>query len=424
MRKVLLVLLSITLLFGTNSGVAFAETEIKGLEENLDELLMRNYFTQEELAEMEKEYMEFYSEFALNTIIPGRQEMGKMQTNNVEEEYVLIMEQEKATFNDGLRVSNFLNYSYGDQYAKGGCFKYLFSEKEYWSVPIIRTGNGNSRTKYKINGKKIEYEDLKNYLGFENSQLYAQHKVLILVNKRDIIKNLFLKKGEKIIEEIKFCAFTGSRTGLYIKCPKQEYFLKVYDPSWTSLEVNDENYYELMTVGEMTQAYEQIWHDRSESYVTPVKPTFETEALQLQEEGLLKGNEKGLDLLKPLTRIEAATMILRALGESTISKATEQTFTDVPMSHWGYGAAENAYLLGLIKGIGNALFAPDEPVTGPEFATMVLRAGKHTEFNWEEALAILISEGVISSEDAAAMDFFTRGDMAKIIYESMEKGVL
>ena len=144
----------------------------------------------------------------------------------------------------------------------------------------------------------------------------------------------------------------------------------------------------------------------------------------MQAEGLLKGNEKGLDLLKPLTRIEAATMILRALGESTTNKTTTQTFADVPATHWGYGAAENAYSLGLIKGVGDDMFAPDDIVTGPQFATMVLRAGNYADFNWEEALDILIDEGIISVEDTAAMDFFTRGDMAKIIYEARAKGLL
>ena len=154
------------------------------------------------------------------------------------------------------------------------------------------------------------------------------------------------------------------------------------------------------------------------------KPTFEAEALALKDKGLLLGNENGLDLLKPLTRIEAATILLRAMGESTISNAQIQTFTDVPLNHWGYGAAENAYALGLIKGIGNDLFAPDDAVTGAQFATMVLRAGNHEDFNWEEALNIMVSEGIITSENASTMDFFTRGDMAKIIYEATEKGLL
>ena len=128
-------------------------------------------------------------------------------------------------------------------------------------------------------------------------------------------------------------------------------------------------------------------------------------------------------MLKPLTRIEAATMILRALGESTTNKTTTQTFADVPASHWGYGAAENAYSLGLIKGVGDDMFAPDDMVTGTQFATMVLRASKHADFNWEEALDIMVNENVLSKEDTSTMDFFTRGDMAKIIYEAIEKGM-
>ena len=93
----------------------------------------------------------------------------------------------------------------------------------------------------------------------------------------------------------------------------------------------------------------------------------------------------------------------------------------MPSAHWGYGAAENAYSLGLIKGVGEDRFAPDDKVTAPQFATMLLRAGNYAEFNWEEAVNILIEENVITAENAATMDFFTRGDMAKMIYEAMAK---
>ena len=60
MKKVTSVVLLTILLIGICASV-FAEEEIIGLDENLDELLMRNYFTQEELDEMEKEYMEYYA---------------------------------------------------------------------------------------------------------------------------------------------------------------------------------------------------------------------------------------------------------------------------------------------------------------------------------------------------------------------------
>ena len=135
------------------------------------------------------------------------------------------------------------------------------------------------------------------------------------------------------------------------------------------------------------------------------------------------GNEKGLDLLKPLTRIEAATMLLRAMGESTEPTDIQiQTFEDVSAAHWGFGAAEKAYALGIIKGMGNGVFAPDDKVTATQFATMILRAGNYEEFDWTKALEILINDGIITAENATTMDLFTRGDMAKIIYEAREKG--
>ena len=40
------------------------------------------------------------------------------------------------------------------------------------------------------------------------------------------------------------------------------------------------------------------------------------------------------------------------------------------------------------------------------------------EFNREEAIDILIEKSVITEENSKTMDFFTRGDMAKIIYEA------
>lgn len=420
MKKLLSILLLVTLSFGVISATAFAETEIKGLEENLDELLMRNYFTQEELAEMEKEYMEFYSEFAYSTIIPRRQEMQKMETESVEEEHELIMELVKINIQNGLRVSYFSNGVYSAQYAQSGCFGYLFSEIEYWRAPLVRNGNGDSRTCYRINGER--FEDINEYFAGYDVRLIGQYKALKLIEDKNKIKGLLLEKGENQVEEVKFSSIL-STTSLYIRCPEQEYLLKLYDNKWDSYKKIDDTYYEFMTIGEFAQECEEYRYDGSKTYVTPIKPTFETEAKSLQVNGLLKGNENGLDLLKPLTRIEAVTMLLRALGESTSTEATAQTFADVPASHWGYGAAENAYSLGLIKGVGNDMFAPDDMVTGPQFATMVLRAINHADFNWEEALDILINEGVISAEDALTMDFFTRGDMAKIIYESIEKGL-
>jgi len=420
MKKLFSVLLSAILLIGIFSINTFAETEIKGLQENLDELLMKNYFTQEELDRISQVYTEIYSKHTLNTIIPGRQEMEKMETSSVEEEYVLIMEEGKLDYESALRVSNLSDFIYSEQYARDKCFYYLFDEKEYWNIIREKNSLANGYSRFKIDGERIE--NIEEYLGYFNDPI-KQKKAYELIKKKNTIKHLLLENGESEVEDIKFFALRRIITAIYIKCTEQEYLLKTYDKSWDIDKKMDDTYYEFMTISEFAQEYEQRRYDSNKNYVTPTKSTFETEALNLQEKGLLHGNEKGLDLLKPLTRIEAATMLLRALGESTINETAVQTFADVPATHWGYGAAENAYSLGLIKGVGNDKFAPDDMVTGPQFATMVLRAAKHENFNWEEALDIMVNENVISKEDTSTMDFFTRGDMAKIIYEAIEKGM-
>ena len=154
-----------------------------------------------------------------------------------------------------------------------------------------------------------------------------------------------------------------------------------------------------------------------------VKEDYVAEAESLQAEGLLKGTEKGLDLLKPLTRVEAATMLLRAMGEPETTESAVMTFSDVSTEHWGYGAVENAYRLGLVNGVGDGKFAPEENVTAPQFATMILRAADTEEFNWEQAVDIMIEQGILTKEETTTMDFFTRGDMAKMIYEARENNL-
>ena len=159
-------------------------------------------------------------------------------------------------------------------------------------------------------------------------------------------------------------------------------------------------------------------------YSQLVKPTYESEAESLQSEGMLKGNENGLDLLKPLSRIESAAMLLRAKGESENADTAVQTFTDVPQSHWGYGAAQKAYSLGIVNGVGDDKFAPEKTVTAEEFCTMLLRSAGESEFDWKQALNMLIERNIITEEESKTMDFFTRGDMAKILYDAKQNGLL
>jgi hypothetical protein len=79
---------------------------------------------------------------------------------------------------------------------------------------------------------------------------------------------------------------------------------------------------------------------------------------------------------------------------------------------------------GITQGVGDNKFAPDDLVTDNQFATLVLRSANEPEFDWQNAINLLIEKGIITAEQAENMDLFTRGDMAKIIYETRQKGLI
>ena len=319
-----------------------------------------------------------------------------------------------------LKVYRVKNNIYAKQYVDNLSLSYLISDDYNWFM------RGNDHyIRYNADGSMYDYND-SNTTAF-GADVIDDEGLSFLKDKVGVLKIL---KDANItnVSDVKILSLHQKCTCLYIDSSLGKFMICIY--KGTTHEKNDNGFYVIRNWVDNLELYKvynskdflQIISDEA-NVMNSTKQTFETEALSLQENGLLYGNENGLDLLKPLTRIEAATMLLRALGETTTNETAAQTFSDVPANHWGYGAAENAYSLGLIKGIGDDMFVPDDIVTGPQFATMVLRAGNHTDFNWEDALDILINEGVISAEDASTMDFFTRGDMAKIIYESIEKGL-
>ena len=232
------------------------------------------------------------------------------------------------------------------------------------------------------------------------------------------INNMLINIGENKIIDMKIISLSGNVLCLYIIGDNNEYIMKLYDSDdgghkrLPNIELN--------TIYKIKDVFNQ---DNNWAYVSQTKPTYTTEAEALQSQGLLNGTENGLDLLKPLTRAEAATILLRAMGQSTDTTETVQTFSDVPSDKWYYGATQNAYKLGLINGVGDNKFAPDDSVTAVQFSTMVLRAANTGEFDWQQAVNILIEKGIITKEQSETMDFFARCDMAKIIYEAKQNNL-
>ena len=91
--------------------------------------------------------------------------------------------------------------------------------------------------------------------------------------------------------------------------------------------------------------------------------------------GFLIGDDAGnLQLDKPVTRAEFATILLRVLGLSEVNApVTMQTFNDVPQTHWAAGIVSHCSTLGIINGYGNGNFGPDDYVNYQDAITMVVR---------------------------------------------------
>lgn len=95
--------------------------------------------------------------------------------------------------------------------------------------------------------------------------------------------------------------------------------------------------------------------------------------LEIVQKKIMKGvTETKFDPDQPLTRAQAATVMVRALQ---LEKLNEEklTFKDVDTNHW---ARENINIVvqhGMMKGMGGDVFAPDEPLTREQMAMLLYR---------------------------------------------------
>ncbi len=424
--KKLITFLTMVLMIVSTQPVFAEDTEIEGLHENWSKLFMTNYFTEEELAQIDNNYMTIKEYRLRNLNIPQKQALHMMETNSFENEVALELERATLNYTNAVRVSLLYTNKYAEEYSEQGKFIYLFGEDEYWSVANSRFSDCG---KFTLDGDYIE--DTNSYFSYGFQGLILPLEMHEWLRDEENIKSIAEEKNIQIVSDIKIFTPIHSNTFMYVNSDKGEFIAILYPDEQKFETYENIERAKLYPIDEIMDA---IKNDQENSYiqrqklakqVALEKPTYQTEAEALQAEGLLYGNENGLDLLKPLSRIETAAMLLRALGESeTADTSSAQVFTDVAPTHWGYGAAQNAYSLGLIYGVGDNLFAPDRKVTATEFSSMILRAMGENDFDWQSATDILIERGILTAEEAETMDLFTRGDMAKIIYEVRNRGLI
>ena len=121
----------------------------------------------------------------------------------------------------------------------------------------------------------------------------------------------------------------------------------------------------------------------------------------------------------------------------TIPASAASTFSDVPSSYWGYSYITEAASKGLVSGIGNGQYGPEQKLSNAQFVTMVcnmfysdLVKAQGTSADWwrpymNVAQAVGLLNGTTAGSQYAASGSFTaanangqisRYDMAQIMY--------
>jgi uncharacterized repeat protein (TIGR02543 family) len=156
--------------------------------------------------------------------------------------------------------------------------------------------------------------------------------------------------------------------------------------------------------------------EKHPSDITEIRSVAGVVAEELNKLGLFVGTEttaEGIptfELRRPLTRLEALTLVVRLLGlEKTAgSYQGDNTFTDVPA--WGDRITAYAYSIGITVGINDAhtLFAPNKTVTYQEFTAFLLRVleyyEKNGDFEYSQALQKAMDIGMYSSAEAQSIN--------------------
>lgn len=100
---------------------------------------------------------------------------------------------------------------------------------------------------------------------------------------------------------------------------------------------------------------------------------------ELSSRGIINGRGDGYFVPSgEMTRAEFSTVVVRALG---LEAAGCDAFSDVNFGEWFYEFVGTAYSRGIVNGVGDGLFKPNNTLTREEAAVMVSRAAKLCGFD-------------------------------------------
>ena len=161
--------------------------------------------------------------------------------------------------------------------------------------------------------------------------------------------------------------------------------------------------------------------------------TQQDQAEVLNAISILKGNEDGYNLSGKLRRSEAATLVVRMMGEESKvlgnkSAYTVSAFSDVKSSDWFSPYVGYCYKNGIILGFPDGTFKPNDYISEKSFAQLVLGVMDYksgTDFTWDTIKRFMYDKALVSdvvctvsSDDSIN---YTRGEAVTLLYNSLTK---
>ncbi len=140
--------------------------------------------------------------------------------------------------------------------------------------------------------------------------------------------------------------------------------------------------------------------------------------------GLFRGTDKGYELESPLTRVQAAAMLVRVLGaeEEALENAKSSIFHDVPDEHWGAPYVMYCFEENITKGTSSDSFTPDRRISAEEFTTLILRLmgfEAEPETAFEKAIDYRLF-GTEKSRQMSDVGEFLRDDMVFVVFRALQ----
>lgn len=142
--------------------------------------------------------------------------------------------------------------------------------------------------------------------------------------------------------------------------------------------------------------------------------------------GIMTGDENGnLRADEEVTRAEMARMIVSVLGYKEADGFCEN-FSDVKSTHWASGYIKKAYELGIIAGMGDGRFCPDDKVTNEQAVKMIVCALGYEPLSEMRGgyplgyMHIAGTKGIVEGIEFDGKSNAKRGDIAVMLYNSLD----